>query len=74
MGCDTWVSQFRPPPPTDKVMLMKQMTTATGSPFQYKEHPDGDLIIYAADGDGRLQDKSAIVITPFTMGLVKEAI
>jgi len=53
---------------------MKQLTTATGSPFQFKEHPNGDIIVYSADGNGQLQAKSAIVITPFTIGLVKKAI
>lgn len=50
------------------------MRTLTGSPFRYKTHPDGELVVYPPDGNGDLQDKSAIVITPFTVGLVKDAI
>jgi len=53
---------------------MKKLSTATGSPFQYKEHPDGELIVYASDQHGNLQEKSAIVITPYIIRLVKRAI
>jgi hypothetical protein len=53
---------------------MKELTTLTGNPFQYKRHADGELIVYPPDEKGNVQDKSAIVITPFTIGLVKDAI
>ena len=53
---------------------MKKLSTLTGREFQYKEHPDKELIIYPPDGEGTLQNKSAIVITPFTINLVKDAI
>jgi len=53
---------------------MKELRTLTGSSFRYKTHPDGELIVYPPDESGNLQDKSAIVITPFTIGLVKDAI
>jgi hypothetical protein len=53
---------------------MKELTTLSGSPFRYKTHPDGELVVYPSDGNGDLQDKSAIVITPFTVELVKQAI
>jgi hypothetical protein len=53
---------------------MKVLSTLTGSRFQYKEHPDGELIVYAAQKDGTLQEKSAIVITPYTFNLIRRAI
>ena len=53
---------------------MKKLSTLTGRPFQFKEHPDGELIVYPPDRERNLQEKSAIAITPFTVNLVKEAI
>ena len=53
---------------------MKKSSTLTGREFQYKEYPDKELIIYPPDREGNLQNKSAIVITPFTINLVKDAI
>jgi len=53
---------------------MKKLSTLTGSLFRYKMHPDGEFIVYPPDGNGSLQDRSAIVITPFTVVLVKDAI
>ena len=53
---------------------MKKLSTLIGHEFQYKETPDGELIIFPADRDGNVQEKSAIVITTFTIGLVKDAI
>jgi hypothetical protein len=53
---------------------MKRLKTLTGHEFQYKEHPDEELIIYPPDDNGNLQEKSAVAITPFTQNLVKEAI
>ena len=52
---------------------MFTLRTPTGSPFQYKRHPDGEIIVYSSR-DGELQNESAIVITPFTINLVKQAI
>ena len=53
---------------------MKRLETLTGHRFQYKEHPDKELIVYPPDKQGGLQEKSAIVITPFTQMVVKEGI
>jgi hypothetical protein len=53
---------------------MKKLKTLTGHEFQCKTYPDKELIIYPPDDQGNLQEKSAIVITPFTQDLVKEAI
>ena len=53
---------------------MKRLNTLTGHEFQYKICPDKELVIYPPDDQGNLQEKSAIVITPFTQDLVKEAI
>ena len=53
---------------------MQVMKTLSGNKFQYKQHPDGELIIYASDDDGNLQEKSALVITPYTIDLVKRTI
>lgn len=53
---------------------MEALCTLTGRPFQYKRHPDGELIVYPPERDGGLQTRSAIVITPYTIDLAKEAI
>lgn len=53
---------------------MKTLFTLSGRKFQYKKHPDGELIVYPADQNGDLQEKSAIVITPYTIDLVKDTI
>ena len=53
---------------------MNRLNTLTGNPFQYKRHPDGEIIIYIPDREGHVQNKSAIVVTPFTINLVKRAI
>ena len=53
---------------------MIRLSTLTGRQFQYKEHPDQELIIYPPDREGTLQERSAIAITPFTINLVKRAI
>ena len=53
---------------------MKQLKTLSGSIFQYRENPEGEFIIYPPENDGSLQEKSAIVITPFTQNLIKAAI
>lgn len=53
---------------------MKILKTLTGHSFQYKEYPDKELIVYPPDENGNFQEKSAIVITPFTQNLVREAI
>jgi len=52
---------------------MKTLKTATGARFQFRMHPAGEIIVYP-ESQGDLQDRSAIVITPFTVGLVKQAI
>ena len=54
---------------------MKTLFTLSGrGRFQYKKHPDGELIVYPADKNGVLQEKSAIIITPYTITLVVDAI
>ena len=54
---------------------MKTLFTLSGrGRFQYKKHPDGELIVYPADKNGDLQEKSAIIITPYTIDLVLDAI
>ena len=53
---------------------MKKQFTLSGSQFQYKKHPDGDIIVYTADRNRELQERSAIVITPYTVDLVTNAI
>ncbi len=53
---------------------MKKIKTLKGHEFQYKSYSDKELIIYPPDDQGNLQEKSAIVITPFTQGLVRKAI
>jgi hypothetical protein len=45
---------------------MKNLRTLTGHSFQFKDHPDKELIIYPPNEEGNFQEKSAIVITPFT--------
>ncbi len=53
---------------------MKKLSTSSGRPFQYKEYPDGDIIVYSSDADGNLQEKSAIAITPYTINIIRQAI
>jgi hypothetical protein len=53
---------------------MPNLKTATGTPFSYKRHPDGEVIVYTADEQGHVQSKSAIAITPYTIDIVKQAI
>ncbi|MDI7261764.1 MAG: hypothetical protein QME90_17860 [Thermodesulfobacteriota bacterium] len=53
---------------------MKILKTLTGHSFQYKKYPDKELIVYPPDKEGNLQEKLAIVVTPFTQDLVREAI
>jgi hypothetical protein len=53
---------------------MEQLKTLSGTIFQLKEYPDGELIIYPPEKGGSLQKRSAIVITSFTQNLVKIAI
>jgi len=53
---------------------MKKKFTLNRKQFQYKEHPDGEIIVYTSDKYGNLQEKSAIVISPYTIQLIKNAI
>lgn len=53
---------------------MRTGETLTGSKFQYRVHDTGEIIVYPSEKNGTLQAKSAIVITPFTIDLVKSAI
>ena len=53
---------------------MRTLSTLSGNRFQYKIHPDGELIVYVSDREDKPQNKSAIVITPYTINLVKDAI
>ena len=53
---------------------MHQSHTFTRRPFQHKRHPDGEIIVYPPESRRTLQTRSAIVITPYTIELVKSAI
>lgn len=53
---------------------MDRLRTLTGRQFQYKGTSDGEIIVYPSDKDGNPQSRSAIVITPHTVRLVKRAI
>ena len=52
---------------------MNALTTLSGRPFQYTLYDDGHIVVYPARA-GKPQIKSAIVITPYTAELVREAI
>lgn len=53
---------------------MPQLTTFKGRQFSYKKHPDGEIIVYPRASDGGMQNEYALVITPFVIKLVKDAI
>lgn len=53
---------------------MKELRTPSGKPFRFKKCDDGEIIVYASDNDGRHQDKDAIVITPYTVKLVRDTV
>lgn len=53
---------------------MKKLKTLTGKNFQYKGNLTEEIIIYPSDSENKPQDKFALVITPFTINLVKSAI
>lgn len=53
---------------------MKTLTTLTGNKFQYKDNLNEEIIIYPYDKENRPQVKLALVITPFTIDLIKKAI
>jgi len=53
---------------------MKRLLTAKGKPFQYKGSLSEEIIVYPSDRSGNPQDKSALVITPFVIRLIKSGI
>ena len=53
---------------------MNTLKTLSGKEFQYKEIPEGEIIVYPSDDNNQLQEKFALVITPFTINLVKDSI
>jgi hypothetical protein len=54
--------------------MMKTLKTPTGKYFQYKGDLGQEIIIYPSDKEGNPQYKFALVITPFTINLIKSAI
>jgi hypothetical protein len=52
---------------------MNTLTTLSGRPFQYTVYDDGHIVVYPARA-GKAQVKSAIVITPYTIELIRGAI
>lgn len=53
---------------------MKRTTSPSGKSFRYKRCDDQEIIIYPSDNEDEDQNKAAIVITPFTEELVRQAI
>jgi len=53
---------------------MKELTTLTGTKFRFKGNVEEELIVYPSDKGGNRQDKSALVITPYIVNIVKSAI
>jgi hypothetical protein len=53
---------------------MKALNTPSGKQFRYKGSLDQEIIVYPSDRDGNSQDKFALVITPYTINLIKSAI
>ena len=53
---------------------MNELATLTGKSFRFKGSLHEEFIIYPSDNDGQAQDKFALAITAFTIGLVKSAI
>ena len=49
-------------------------TLSRQKPFQYKRTTEGEIIVYASDKKKRPQDREALIITPWTVSLVKKAI
>ncbi len=53
---------------------MRQLSTLSGKCFKYKGNLNEELIIYTSDENGREQERFALVITPYTINLVKSVI
>lgn len=53
---------------------MQNMTTPSGKPFQFRKCPEGEIIVYPSDKDEKFQDREALVITPYTINLIADAI
>jgi hypothetical protein len=53
---------------------MEKLKTLSGKDFQYKEINEGEIIVYPSDKDNQSQEKFALVVTPFTINLVKNSI
>lgn len=53
---------------------MEALKTLSGKEFQYKEISGSEIIVYPSDDDSQFQEKFALVITPFTINLIKNSI
>ena len=53
---------------------MREWQTMTGTRFRYGGDLDSELIVYTSGKDGKPQDKSALVITPYVIKLVQRLI
>lgn len=53
---------------------MHELTTPSGKPFRYRKCPEGEIIIYPSDKNEQQQDREALVITPYTIKLISDAI
>ena len=53
---------------------METLKTLSGKDFQYKEIIEGEIIVYPSDDKSQLQEKFALVVTLFTINLVKNSI
>ncbi|MFZ6007848.1 MAG: hypothetical protein ACOYU2_09395 [Nitrospirota bacterium] len=53
---------------------MKKMKTLTGKFFRHKSCDNEELIVYPSDKKGNQQEKFALVITPYTVNLIKSTI
>jgi hypothetical protein len=53
---------------------MRKTTSPSGKSFRYKRCDAQEIIIYPSDDEDKDQNKTAIVITPFTEELVRQAI
>jgi hypothetical protein len=53
---------------------MREIRTPSGKPFRFKKCDGGEIIVYASDKKRKHQDKDAIIITPYTVKQVCDAI
>jgi hypothetical protein len=50
------------------------LTTPSGKTFRFEECPGGEIIVYPSDDRSNHQEKTALVITPYTINLVATTI